>query len=85
MVSIGVDRKLRRDGPNPAVWDLYLSNLQSASMSKCRTHLHQTQILQTILNQLLYPTLLRLPLMLTERISRFPAGIFTEVVIRELR
>jgi hypothetical protein len=48
------------------------------------TNLQQTQILQPSLDQLLYPTLLRLLLVLTEGISRLATGIFTEVVVGEL-
>lgn len=55
-------------------------NIQEAQS----TYLHKTQILQTILNQLLYPALLRFLLMLTERISCLSTRIFAEVVVGEL-
>lgn len=48
------------------------------------THLKQTQILQTILNQFLYPALLRHLLVLTEGVSRFPTSIFAKIVVGEL-
>lgn len=48
------------------------------------TNLQQTQALQTILDQLLYPTLLRLILVLAERVSRLAAGVVAEVEVGEL-
>lgn len=52
--------------------------------TKPATDLQQTQVLQTILNQLLYPALLRLILVLAERVSRLAAGVVAEVVVGEL-
>jgi len=47
-------------------------------------YLQQTQILQSSLDQLLYPSLLRLVLVLAEGVSRLATGIFTEVVVGKL-
>lgn len=48
------------------------------------TNLQQAQVLQTILDQLLYPTLLGLILVLAERVSRLAAGVVAEVEVGEL-
>jgi hypothetical protein len=48
------------------------------------TNLQQTQVLQTILDQLLYPTLLRLIFVLAERVSRLAARVVAEVEVGEL-
>lgn len=47
-------------------------------------HLHHAQVLESILDQLLYLAVLRLLLVLTKSISRPAAGVLAEVEAREL-
>jgi hypothetical protein len=49
-----------------------------------KTYLHHLQLLQTLLHEFLYPSGVRLVLMLMKCISRPPPRIHSEIIIRKL-